>query len=234
MNISFDDLQTIIPPQFEIIKGMLVLNEPAQQKIGAYTYVFYSKSKSTLILKPNPISDNQTFNVLNGKIDLSSLLPDQSFDTTTMKKNNNSFELYLSRKVHDEDLIYIKPTDIVTFPWLAIKASNIPEPKHQRQSGKWLIFCDTDEIDSTWTLIAKATFENKLGFGSKVSTNMIPSDKKVICVYTYDANDEQDVMKVRETLRQLGFKRKLPYKTNDATLNGQYASEGKRVSKYYC
>jgi len=83
-------------------------------------------------------------------------------------------------------------------------------------------------------LIAQATFDNLLGFGSKVSTNMSNSPNKVICVYTYDANDEDDIMKVRESLRQLGIKKKIPYKTNDATLNGQYAAEGKRVSKYYC
>ncbi len=57
----------------------------------------------------------------------------------------------------------------------------------------------------------------------------------VICVYTYDHTDEADVMRVRQRLKELGYTRKLPYKTDAATYAGLYrATTGGRVSKYYC
>ena len=61
------------------------------------------------------------------------------------------------------------------------------------------------------------------------------ADKRVICVYTYDSEDERDVMRVREELRTLGFNAPIAYKTDQATLAHEYrvTRRGKRVSKYY-
>ena len=78
-----------------------------------------------------------------------------------------------------------------------------------------------------------------LGEESKVSTakenpNTNDSNKKVICVYTYDYTDKEDVMKIREALRNIGIKNKIPYKTDNATIKGQYQVRGyKRISVYY-
>jgi len=42
-------------------------------------------------------------------------------------------------------------------------------------------------------------------------------------------------MRVREELRNLGFEKKLPYKSDDDTAAGLYAhTTTKRISKYYC
>ena len=41
-------------------------------------------------------------------------------------------------------------------------------------------------------------------------------------------------MRVRESLRELGFTAPIPYKTDKATLRGKYWIEGhRRISKYY-
>lgn len=41
-------------------------------------------------------------------------------------------------------------------------------------------------------------------------------------------------MKIRETLRQAGVTKKIPYKTDSDTLAGKYAKNGnKKISKYY-
>jgi hypothetical protein len=54
------------------------------------------------------------------------------------------------------------------------------------------------------------------------------------CVYTYDSHDEADVRRIRQVLRELGFAGKLPYKTDQETLDGRYSHKGDRhISKYY-
>jgi len=41
-------------------------------------------------------------------------------------------------------------------------------------------------------------------------------------------------LRIRQELRQLGLIRKLPYKADEDTESGKYASQGtKRISKYY-
>jgi len=74
---------------------------------------------------------------------------------------------------------------------------------------------------------------------AKVSTacpnsNAQDPDKYVICIYTYDSDDIDDVRRVREKLRDLGITHKIPYKTDNATMEGNYLVRGhKRISKYF-
>ncbi len=58
---------------------------------------------------------------------------------------------------------------------------------------------------------------------------------KVICVYTYDSADVDDVRRVRQRLRELGFTKQLSYKTDAATASGIYSgtNEGRPISLYY-
>ena len=78
-----------------------------------------------------------------------------------------------------------------------------------------------------------------MGSGAKVSTmkpNPLARDPntKVICVYTYDADDALDCTRVRDELRALGVTWKIPYKTDAQTNAGRYAADGaSRVSKRY-
>lgn len=52
-------------------------------------------------------------------------------------------------------------------------------------------------------------------------------------MYTYDHNDEEDVMRVRKKLRELGFTEKLSYKTDEATRAGIYRATGHtKICKY--
>lgn len=95
-------------------------------------------------------------------------------------------------------------------------------------TGKWLIFPTLKEVDKVWKKIQKATESGELGFASKVST-MAPTrydpNTKCICVYTTDYRNKEDVLKVREALRKLGFKNVLAYKTDEATERGIYGTD---------
>lgn len=93
--------------------------------------------------------------------------------------------------------------------------------------GKWMIFAPLDEIDENWEIVKNATAKGILGFQSKVSTakpNSLAQDIniKVIIVYTHNYQDKEDVNRVREELRSLGFDQTLYYKTDQATKAARY------------
>ncbi|MBI4369588.1 MAG: DUF1917 domain-containing protein [Elusimicrobia bacterium] len=121
--------------------------------------------------------------------------------------------------------------------YTARRIGNYPEPTVR--SGKWLIFVSRERIDAIWDRIRKATEEGRLGCSAKVATakpNPNASDpaRKVICVYSYDWEDKEDVMRIRAELRALGIVWKIPYKADADTDAGKYRTTGHtRISKYY-
>lgn len=97
-------------------------------------------------------------------------------------------------------------------------------------SGKWLIFVDVYEIDAVWLKVKKALKEGLLGPYAKVSTmrkskNAHSPDIKVICVFTENYRDIEDVMRIRNQLREMGFTQELKYKTDAATLKDNYGPD---------
>ena len=131
------------------------------------------------------------------------------------------------------------PSQVTDEYWLFANRKQGTYPPHSENGGKWLIFVPIGRIDSVWSKIKLATEAGKLGEMSKVATakdnpNATNSITKVICVYTYDWTDEEDVMRIRQELHQLGIARKIPYKADEDTESGKYANQGtKRISKYY-
>jgi hypothetical protein len=118
---------------------------------------------------------------------------------------------------------------------------NISELKvylSERKSGKWLVFVDISELDETWQIIKKATKEGILGIGAKASTakkneNASSHNEKVICVYTYNWLDKEDVFRVEKMLRSIGINQTLFYKADSDTEKGKYKNQGdKNISKY--
>ncbi len=132
-----------------------------------------------------------------------------------------------------------KPSRVTEVSWLYAENLKGNYPKPTVRSGKWLLFVPNDEIDEVWMRVKEATEAGRLGGDSKVSTakpnpNSADPSHNVICVYTYDSDDESDVMRVREELRGLGFVNEIPYKTDEATLSGTYRNRGGRnISRYY-
>ncbi|HJK52113.1 MAG TPA: DUF1917 domain-containing protein, partial [Methanocorpusculum sp.] len=51
-------------------------------------------------------------------------------------------------------------------------------------------------------------------------------------VFTPDWSDEEDVMRVRNELKNLGFVDRIGYKRNLDTYAGEYREKGKRVTYY--
>ena len=80
-------------------------------------------------------------------------------------------------------------------------------------SGKWMLFPTAQNIDKTWRLIAEGVANGELGTAAKVATNDGSNDgeARLICVYTKDFSDWEDVRRVLIRLVELGLvKRKGP------------------------
>lgn len=112
-------------------------------------------------------------------------------------------------------------------------------PEHTLRGGKWLLFVNSRNLGFVWNKIKKAVEEGKLGGSAKAarSGRVYPaeiSNVKVICVYTYDWTDSQDVKRIREELRNLGITRKISYKTDEDTERAIYSTNSnEKISKYY-
>lgn len=123
--------------------------------------------------------------------------------------------------------------------WIEAEGQKRTYPPHTERGGKWLLFLPRSGVDEAWGKVVAALGEGKLGDYAKVSTargNPNAPDPKdhVICVYTYDSDDVEDVKRIRDALREIGFVARIPYKTDHATLKGEYKVRGRtRISKYY-
>src|SRR5689334_15556098 len=86
--------------------------------------------------------------------------------------------------------------------------------------GKWIVYARRDKIDNLWQLLRLATEEGYLGSFSKVSTAVLSETAKTgvhtICIYSYDAEDRDDIMRIREFLRDMNIMTPLEYQTWNA------------------
>jgi hypothetical protein len=79
--------------------------------------------------------------------------------------------------------------------------------KHHVLTGKWMLFPSAHDVDATWRIVAQATWVGKLGIGAKVATKPSGNTDKdrLVCVYTTDFTDREDVKRVLSQMRELGL-----------------------------
>lgn len=115
-------------------------------------------------------------------------------------------------------------------PWIRVRNRKAP-PRSLDRSGKWLLYIHCPWIDGVWSRVVADVRAGLLGPDAKVSTHL-PSPlargpgQHVVCVYTADALDEDDVLRVaRRLVKTADLKRKtISYKTDAQTLAGEYAA----------
>lgn len=73
--------------------------------------------------------------------------------------------------------------------------------------GKWMLFVSVEHVDEIWAAVAGATGKGNLGSGAKVATGDGSGARRarLICVYTDDFDDREDVKRVLVKLRDLGL-----------------------------
>lgn len=123
----------------------------------------------------------------------------------------------------------IRPSSFHHHPWIyAEDPKQVEREANPKVIGKWLVFVEEAEVDAVWEKVVTATVNGRLGLAAKVATAwphpFARSGKRVICAYTYDFTDREDVTRVLAGLRDLGFGERLSYKTDVDTLAGRYGS----------
>ena len=132
-----------------------------------------------------------------------------------------------------------KPVSLQDAYWIVARRKRGEYPEGTTKSGKWLIFSDAAKVDSIWRKVKQAVEDGLLGDRVKVSTakpnpNARDSSRRVICVFTYDYEDIEDVRRIREQLRRLGVTEKIAYKADEDTRAGKYRTKGHRqISKFF-
>ncbi|KXS95513.1 hypothetical protein AC578_4624 [Pseudocercospora eumusae] len=71
-------------------------------------------------------------------------------------------------------------------------------------SGKWMLFPEAADLPRYWRLVATATSQGKLGPTAKSAVFDPQNPETVICIYTYDFTDSEDVRRVLEELVEIG------------------------------
>ena len=121
--------------------------------------------------------------------------------------------------------------------WMYARRKTGKYPEHTSRGGKWLIFVGSHNQSRIWNKIKVAVEKGRLGGLAKAprySARGQSAGSGVICVYTYDWKDRQDVQRIRGELRKIGIIRKLSYKTDEDTERGIYrANSSEKISKYY-
>lgn len=77
--------------------------------------------------------------------------------------------------------------------------------QHAVTSGKWMMFPSPDDVNAAWRLVADATASGQLGSGAKVATDAGHDRARLICVYTPDFADLDDVRRVLGKLEGMGL-----------------------------
>lgn len=133
-----------------------------------------------------------------------------------------------------------KPSRVTEAYWVYAINKVKKYPKSTNNCGKWMIFAYKGrQLDNIWKGVKKATEKGLLGNSAKCSTakenaNSLNKNSGVICVYTYDSNDKEDLKRIAEKLFKIKDVEKLFYKEDNATYEGKYANRGdKKISKWF-
>ena len=116
----------------------------------------------------------------------------------------------------------IRPSTYTGDYWIHQAGPTMPAPR----PGKWMVFVPRSLVDLWWDRIRHEVVRGRLGPAAKVSTAMsnplATGPDHVIIVYSANADDETDVMRVRNHLTKLGLSWMLEYKEDAQTRAGNY------------
>lgn len=88
--------------------------------------------------------------------------------------------------------------------------------------GKWMLFPTADRVDEYWGAVVRAMEKGELGDVAKVAPDDGSGESRLICVYTADFGDTEDVKRVVKKLVDIGLveksNRPIYYKCDAYTL----------------
>ncbi|KAF2876795.1 hypothetical protein BDV95DRAFT_561583 [Massariosphaeria phaeospora] len=72
-------------------------------------------------------------------------------------------------------------------------------------SGKWMLFPAVDDLTRVWRTVVEGVITNRLGPTAKVAPDEGNPGPRLICVYTKDFRDHEDVLRVLRELVAMGL-----------------------------
>lgn len=75
---------------------------------------------------------------------------------------------------------------------------------HTDHPFKWMLFIPPNEVNEVWAVVARATALGDLGTAAKVAPNDGDA-AQLICIYTEDFTDLEDIERVLRKLKDLGL-----------------------------
>lgn len=72
-------------------------------------------------------------------------------------------------------------------------------------AGKWMLFPSVAHVDGIWKRVAQAVVSGKLSSTAKVATDDGSGNTRLVCVYTPDFGDAEDVKRVIKAMAELGL-----------------------------
>ncbi|KAJ8116298.1 hypothetical protein OPT61_g2241 [Boeremia exigua] len=97
-------------------------------------------------------------------------------------------------------------------------------------SGKWMLFPKDKEVTQTWRIVVEAVITDRLGPMAKVAPED-GKDERLICVYTKDFRNEDDVLRVLKELEDMDLlrhDRSIYYKSDAFTYLDLYSATANR------
>ncbi|OIW26800.1 DUF1917-domain-containing protein [Coniochaeta ligniaria NRRL 30616] len=135
-------------------------------------------------------SDTKLGRFIQGGMDRLHLLSDFISKTKSMARTKN----IATREINKERALAV--TQIL----------DLAHHLHVR-CGKWMLFPEPNAVDGIWAVVARATAANELGVAAKVAPKGDEEGRqgsaRLICVYTRDFRDKDDVGRVLGRLREL-------------------------------
>ncbi|KAH6644411.1 hypothetical protein C7974DRAFT_20104 [Boeremia exigua] len=97
-------------------------------------------------------------------------------------------------------------------------------------SGKWMLFPKAEEVTRTWRSVVEAVIADRLGPMAKVAPED-GKDERLICIYTKDFRDEEDVLRVLQELEDMDLLRhgrSIYYKSDAFTYLDLYSASANK------
>ena len=70
--------------------------------------------------------------------------------------------------------------------------------------SQWMLFLSIKDLDRIWRSVVDGVINNRLGPTAKVTPDEGRSGERLICVYTKDFRDEDDIRRVLRELVSMG------------------------------
>lgn len=113
-----------------------------------------------------------------------------------------------ARMLHDAEA---RPSDLAAVYWIEAKRKAGDFAAPTANAGEWRVPLRAETADAVWEQVKAMTVAGKLGYKSKISTrpaaDQADAEQRLLCVRTYDADDRDDVERVKTALLAIGLTR---------------------------